>query len=88
MATKTLKSVNPATQEVVGELPISTKDEVKGKVSRARNVLKRWKDTPIRERAKYFRILSGDPVKFRQISYKGVKFEDEGLKPYRYILEG
>ena len=35
---------------------------------------------------KYFKITNGNPVKFRQISPQGVKFEDVDLEKHREIL--
>lgn len=52
-----LRSINPHNQEVVGELSISTKNEVERKVASARKAFKAWRKTPIKERASYLRKL-------------------------------
>lgn len=40
-----------------------------------------------RQLVKYFKIAQTNPVVFRRISPKSVKFEDEELEQYRYLLE-
>jgi succinate-semialdehyde dehydrogenase / glutarate-semialdehyde dehydrogenase len=45
-----LISINPSNGRVVGELEISTLDEIKTAVAKAQQNKKRWKDTPLDER--------------------------------------
>ena len=47
-----LKSINPATGEVVGEVVNSREQEVTAVVAKARQALPAWKDTPYEERKK------------------------------------
>jgi acyl-CoA reductase-like NAD-dependent aldehyde dehydrogenase len=47
----TLKSTNPATGDLVGEVPVSTPDEVHAAVARARAALSAWRDLGAPERA-------------------------------------
>ena len=37
-------------------------------------------------KVKYFKIVNGNPVKFRQISPSGVEFEERELEKYRNLL--
>lgn len=45
---------NPATQEVLAEVPFSTSDEIDEAVARAAEAFKIWKNTPISTRARLF----------------------------------
>jgi len=47
----TLKSINPSTLEVVGEVPISSVEEIHKQVRVAREALKTWRDTSLSDRA-------------------------------------
>lgn len=53
---KKLVSVNPATGEVLGEVPVNTPEEVRAAVARAREAQRAWSAVPLRERAQ--RILA------------------------------
>lgn len=45
---------NPATQEVLANVPYSTSDEIEDAVAAARDAFTTWKDTPISTRARLF----------------------------------
>ena len=47
---KTLKSFAPATGELLGEVPIATRDDVKSALGRARKAQAAWGVLPIEER--------------------------------------
>jgi acyl-CoA reductase-like NAD-dependent aldehyde dehydrogenase len=46
---------NPANLEVIGEVKVSTRDEVQAAMARAREAQKAWAEKPIKERAKFLR---------------------------------
>lgn len=48
------KVTNPATQEVLAEVPFSTADEIAAAVAAATEAFKTWKNTPISTRARLF----------------------------------
>ena len=50
-----LQSINPHDQSVVGELPISTKQDVEQAVALAKNAFEIWRFTPIKERISYIK---------------------------------
>src|SRR5204862_2867596 len=54
--TRTLRSFDPATGAVVGEVPSATPNEVREAVARARAAQPRWAALPVQERA---RLMSG-----------------------------
>ena len=54
-----LKSINPHDQSIVGELKISTQQEIKRAVKKAKEVFLQWKELPITKRVEYIK-------KFRQ----------------------
>ncbi len=58
----TLVSANPATGEVLGELPCATPDDVRAVVLRAKAAQPQWQSTPVRERVallqKFQQLLS------------------------------
>ena len=47
------KVINPATQEVLAEVPFATKDEMEKAVANAAETFKTWKEVPVPERARY-----------------------------------
>lgn len=49
-----LDNVNPATQEVLGRVPMATADEVAAAVAAAKRAFKTWRHTPIGARARIF----------------------------------
>ncbi|HAU22352.1 MAG TPA: aldehyde dehydrogenase, partial [Erythrobacter sp.] len=51
--------VNPATEEVIGEVPKCGKDELDQAVAAARRAFKTWKNTPIEERRAAIMAISG-----------------------------
>ncbi|CAI0448563.1 unnamed protein product [Linum tenue] len=46
----TIDVINPATQEVVSQVPLTTLDEFKAAVSAAKNAFRSWRNTPITTR--------------------------------------
>ena len=42
--------VNPATQEVIGQVPFATRDEVNAAIAAAQNAFEGWRQTPIQAR--------------------------------------
>lgn len=50
-----LKSINPHDQSVVGELKISTQQDIKKTIKVAKEAFKSWKDLSVTERAKYIK---------------------------------
>ncbi|MCX6798556.1 MAG: aldehyde dehydrogenase family protein [Candidatus Diapherotrites archaeon] len=52
---KKLRVINPATEEVLKELPVADKKEVHSKVSLARSAQKDWRLLPYNKRARYLR---------------------------------
>ncbi len=53
-STQTLEVRNPATDEVLAQVPMSTKDEVNEAVSVAQDAFKEWREIPPVVRARYF----------------------------------
>lgn len=51
--------VNPATEEVIGQVPKCGKDELDQAVAAARRAFKTWKNTPIEERRAAIMAISG-----------------------------
>ena len=43
---------NPATQEVIAEVPVATQGEMEAAVESAREAFKTWKEVPVSERAR------------------------------------
>jgi succinate-semialdehyde dehydrogenase/glutarate-semialdehyde dehydrogenase len=54
----TIQSINPATQEVIGITPVTTKDELQHIVTKSKNAFESWKNIPMKERATYTRKLA------------------------------
>jgi succinate-semialdehyde dehydrogenase/glutarate-semialdehyde dehydrogenase len=48
-------TINPATGEVLGELPCATAGEVRAAVARARSAQPKWQATPVAQRLQYLR---------------------------------
>lgn len=56
-STQTLPVMNPATDEVIGHVPLSTPEEVREAVQAARDAFWEWRETPPLTRARYmFRL--------------------------------
>lgn len=53
MTLKSITSINPADGSVVGDIPMSTKQDVAQKVKAARTAFTGWKNTPLKERLVY-----------------------------------
>jgi len=53
-----IKSINPHDQSTVGELKISTSDEIFKAVSKARRAFENWKETSVRKRCAYVENLT------------------------------
>ncbi|MGH2409508.1 MAG: aldehyde dehydrogenase family protein, partial [Chloroflexota bacterium] len=49
----TLEVRNPATNQVLAQVPLSTKDDVERAVAAARAAFPAWRATPVLERARY-----------------------------------
>ncbi|CAN0921211.1 Methylmalonate-semialdehyde dehydrogenase [acylating], mitochondrial [Linum grandiflorum] len=49
-SSSTIDVINPATQEVVSQLPLTTNEEFKAAVSAAKNAFRSWRNTPITTR--------------------------------------
>ncbi len=49
-ATKTLPVTNPATNEVIGEIPLSTREDLNSAVTNARIAQRHWATVPIKDR--------------------------------------
>ncbi len=54
----TIQSINPATQEVIGTTPETTKEELQHVVTKSKKAFKSWKNIPMKERASYARTLA------------------------------
>ena len=54
----TFKNINPATESVLGEFPLTTNSEVKEVILVARRAFKKWKDVSRLARAEYFYKIS------------------------------
>ncbi|MBI4058167.1 aldehyde dehydrogenase [Candidatus Gottesmanbacteria bacterium] len=63
---KKLKSVNPATQKVIGETPISMSKDVTLAVSKAKKTFPLWKKTSVKERVAYVKKLQKLLVKHQK----------------------
>jgi len=50
---RTLRVRNPANLELIGEVPVCTREEVNAAMARARVAQKLWAEKPVKERAKY-----------------------------------
>ena len=53
-----IKSINPHDQSTVGELKISTSDEISKTVSKARRAFENWKEISVGERCAYVENLT------------------------------
>lgn len=42
--------INPATQEVIGQVPFATRDEVNAAIAAAQNAFATWRETPLQAR--------------------------------------
>src|ERR1700689_282310 len=51
--------VNPATQEVLAQVPFATDDELNAAVASAKKAFKAWKNTPLAARARIMLKLQG-----------------------------
>lgn len=56
--TETLKVINPATGEVMEEVPVTTREELDAAVARARSGFREWRRVPGLERAELFHEIS------------------------------
>ncbi|MEE4538196.1 MAG: aldehyde dehydrogenase family protein [Erythrobacter sp.] len=54
-----LDVVNPATEQVIGQVPASGKDQLDDAVTAAREAFKSWKNTPIEDRRAAIMAISG-----------------------------
>ena len=52
-STTTLPVFNPATQELLGDVPFATQQEIKTAVAGAKEAFSTWKEVPVSERARY-----------------------------------
>lgn len=74
--------VNPATQEVLAEVPFATLDEINAAVSGAKKAFQEWRETPVSERARlmlrYQHLLKQHQKEIAEILAKdtGKNFED------------
>ena len=50
---QTLPVLNPATQELLGEVPLATRQEIETAVAGAKSAFSTWKEVPVSERARY-----------------------------------
>ena len=81
MSTKRLPVINPATEEVVGEIPNQGAREVAAAVARARAAFPQWRRTPAQQRAELLqRIARGLRDKSESLA---VLLTQEGGKPLR-----
>jgi len=81
MSTKRLPVINPATEEVVGEIPNQGAREVASAVARARAAFPQWRRTPAQQRAELLqRIARGLRDKSESLA---VLLTQEGGKPLR-----
>jgi len=62
-STEVHRNTNPATDEVISELPEATKEEARAAVEAAHKAFKEWKDVPLRDRA---RLLFDMRAKFEE----------------------
>ena len=53
----TITQINPATGDVLGDLPEWTSEQIRAGVERARAVFPAWRDTPLSERLRYIRQM-------------------------------
>lgn len=51
-----LSSINPHDQSIVGELEISSPEEIKETVKKAKKAFKIWREVPIEERVEYIKV--------------------------------
>ncbi len=54
----TIQSVNPATQEIIGETPVTSQDELKIIVENSKKAFTQWRTISMNERASYARKLA------------------------------
>jgi succinate-semialdehyde dehydrogenase / glutarate-semialdehyde dehydrogenase len=54
-----MRSVNPYTEELIGEYPLMTKAELDLAVETSRGAFRTWRDMPVEERAKCVKALAG-----------------------------
>src|SRR6267378_618143 len=58
-STQSLSLTNPATGELLGHVPLSTRDDVAAAVSAARNAFPAWRDLPAVDRVQVLFRLKG-----------------------------
>jgi malonate-semialdehyde dehydrogenase (acetylating)/methylmalonate-semialdehyde dehydrogenase len=51
--------INPATGEVIAQIPSATDDEIEQAIQSAQNSLSAWRDVPVRDKARYLFDLRG-----------------------------
>ncbi len=78
---KVIQSLNPATEEVNGELPVATVREVNEKVRAAREASRKWRSTSAEERAAYL-LRAAEVVRKRKDEMAKVITREMG-KPIR-----
>jgi len=79
-----LDVVNPATDEVLGKVPLSTRDEVNEAIEAASEAFKEWRQTPPVERARYlYKLQALIEENFEEISRMVTKEEGKNIKSAR-----
>ena len=68
---KTIDVIDPATEEVIGQVPEGTAADVDAAVAAARDAFETWSTTPVDIRAKYLRDIGaalGAPVSYTHLT--------------------
>src|SRR2546427_4293201 len=63
---KKLVVKSPADGSLVGEVPVSTSEEIIGRIDRAERAFSQWREVPLRERAEALRSLRRELLKARK----------------------
>ena len=70
-------SINPATLEEIGRLPLTTEGEFHAAFERAREAQKKWAEVPYKERAKYI-LRMADYIRDNADELAGIISQDNG----------
>ncbi|MBX3066167.1 MAG: CoA-acylating methylmalonate-semialdehyde dehydrogenase [Anaerolineae bacterium] len=91
-STRRQQVYNPATQEVIAEVPLSTKEEVDKAVQKAHDAFHEWRTTPPYTRARaMFKLKNGMEARFedlaRMVTTENGKTIDEARAEVRRAIE-
>ncbi len=80
-----LRVASPSTQEAIGEVPVTSPEEVRAAVARARAAQPAWAATPFAERAAIMR-RAAELLRAQQDHYLGVCMRDTGRSRFETLM--